>query len=46
MEGIEGIEQFCEGGQGAGRVKELALATGKITMAYAEQAWTQRVKTR
>ena len=39
-EGIEGIEQFCEGGQGAGRVKELALATGKITMAYAEQAWT------
>ena len=44
-EGIEGIEQFCEGGQGAGRVKELALATGKITMAYAEQAWTQRVKT-
>ena len=29
-EGTEGIEQFCEGGQGAGRVKELALATGKI----------------
>ena len=42
--GVEGIERFCEGGQGARRVKGLALATGQIILAY-EQAWTQRVKT-
>ena len=43
-EGVEGIQEFCSGEHGGGKVRDLAEKTGRITLAYAEQAWTQRVK--